>query len=149
MSSTKSFYTKQGFKTVTLFLFLMVPAAEADRYDNSAAAGQTESKRIEVYSLSQNYWDIKSGDTLGEIVNTLLPDNTHLQEKLIRDILSLNPEAFPGGNPNYMLANRRLWLPNAVKQPGDKTNSADVIIETFQWGSIKTRDEGQGTRGKD
>ena len=114
-----------------------------------SSLASAESKRIEVYPLRQNYWDIKSGDTLGEIVNTLLPDNPYLQQKLIRDILSLNPEAFPGGNPNYMLANRRLWLPNAVKQPGDKTNSADVIIETFQWGSIKTRDEGQGTRGKD
>jgi hypothetical protein len=100
-----------------------------------------ESKRIEVYPLSQNYWDIKSGDTLGEIVNTLLPDNPYLQQKLIRDILSLNPDVFPGGNPNYMLANRRLWLPNAVKQPWDNSNSADFIVETFQWGSIKKRTE--------
>ena len=100
-----------------------------------------ESKRIEVYPLSQSYWDIKTGDTLGEIVNTLIPNNPYLQEKLIRDILSLNPDVFPGGNPNLMLANRRLWLPNAVKQPDGITNSSDYSVESYQWGSIKKRAE--------
>jgi len=98
-----------------------------------------ESKRIEVYPLSQSYWDIKPGDTLGEIVNTLMPDNSYLQEKLIREIVSLNPDVFPDGNPKRMLANRRLWLPNAVKQARNKTDSSDYTIESYQWGSIKTR----------
>ncbi len=115
----------------------------------STSLAWAESTRIEVYPLSQNYWDIKTGDTLGEIVNTLIPDNPYLQEKLVHDILSLNPDVFPGGNPNHMLANRRLWLPNAVKQPGDETNASDFIIETFQWGSIKKRDEGRGARSED
>ena len=108
-----------------------------------------ESRRIEVYPLSQNYWDIKAGDTLGEIVKTLLPGNPYLQDKLMRDILSLNPDVFPGGNPNYMLANKRLWLPNAVKQPNDSINSSVYTVESFQWGSIKTRNEGRGTRSED
>lgn len=100
-----------------------------------------ESRRIEVYPLSQNYWDIKTGDTLGEIVDTLIPDNPYLQQKLIRDILSLNPDIFPDGNPNFMLANRRMWLPNAVKQPDGTATSPDYTIETYQWGSIKKRAE--------
>ena len=100
-----------------------------------------ESTRIEVYPLSQNYWDIKNGDTLGEIVNTLIPGNPYLQEKLIHDIVSLNPHVFPGNNPNHMLANKRLWLPNAVKPPNDSTNTSGYTIEKFQWGSIKKRDE--------
>jgi hypothetical protein len=94
MSSAKSFYRKQGFKTVALFLFLMVPAAEADSYDNSAAVRQTESKRIEVYSLSQNYWDTRYGDTLGDIVHHLLPNNPAKREALKQDIVHLNPQAF-------------------------------------------------------
>jgi len=100
---------------------------------------RAESQRIEVYPLSQSYWDIKSGDTLGDIVNTLMPDNYYLQEKLIREIVSLNPDVFPGGNPKRMLANRRLWLPNAVKQVENKTDSSGYTIESYQWGSIKTR----------
>lgn len=100
-----------------------------------------ESKRIEVYPLSQNYWDIKTGDTLGEIVNTLIPGNTYLQKKLMHDLVSTNPQVFPGGNPNYMLANKRLWLPNAVKPPDDSTNASGYTIQNFQWGSIKKRDE--------
>jgi hypothetical protein len=110
---------------------------------------RAESTRIEVYPLSQNYWDIKTGDTLGEIVNTLIPGNPYLQEKLMQDLVSTNPQVFPGGNPNHMLANKRLWLPNAVKQPDDSTTSSGYTIETYQWGSIKKMDEGRGTRNED
>ena len=115
----------------------------------STSLAWAESTRIEVYPLSQNYWDIKTGDTLGEIVDTLIPGNTDLQEKLMHDLVSTNPQVFPDDNPNYMLANKRLWLPNAVKPPNDSANPSSYTIETFQWGSIKRRDEGRGTRGAD
>ncbi len=107
-----------------------------------------DSTRIEVYPLSQNYWDIKPGDTLGEIVNTLIPDNTYLQEKLIRDILSLNPDIFPDGSPHRMLANKRLWLPNAVRQPDKTLDSSAYRVETYQWGSIKKKRDSQGASEK-
>jgi hypothetical protein len=45
-----------------------------------------------------------------------------------------------------MLANKRLWLPNAVKPPNYSTNPSGYTIESFQWGSIKKRSEGQGAR---
>jgi Tfp pilus assembly protein FimV len=115
----------------------------------STSLAWAESTRIEVYPLSQNYWDINNGDTLGEIVDTLIPGNSYLQEKLMRDIVSTNPQAFPGGNPNRMLANKRLWLPNAVKPPKDSTQPSGYTIESFQWGSIKKRDEGRGARDED
>ena len=108
-----------------------------------------DSKRIEVYPLSQSYWDVKRGDTLGEIVDTLIPQNPYLQRKLMRDILSLNPDVFPDGNPHRMLANRRLWLPNAVKQPDNTARASDYTIETYQGGKFKRMDAGRGTRGKD
>jgi len=114
----------------------------------STSMAWAESTRIEVYPLSQNYWDIKTGDTLGEIVNTLIPGNPYLQEKLMRDILSLNPQVFPGGNPNHMLAHKRLWLPNAVKQPNDSINASGYTIETYQWGSIKKRGKERGARNE-
>jgi hypothetical protein len=115
----------------------------------STSLAWAESTRIEVYPLSQNYWDIRTGDTLGEIVNTLLPSNPYLQEKLMRDIVSANPHVFPGGNPNHMLANKRLWLPNAVKPPNHATNPSGYTIETYQWGNIKKRNKGRRTRGED
>jgi len=139
MSSAKSFYTKQGFKTVTLFLFLMVPAAEADSYDNSAAAGQTESKRIEVYSLSQNYWDTRYGDTLGDIVHHLLPNNPAKREALKQDIVHLNPQAFINGNPEQLLADKRLWLPGYMKQADSKADPKTTTVERYSWGNIKRK----------
>ena len=101
----------------------------------------SESKRIEFYPLSKSYWDVQQGDTLGEIVNTLMPKNRYLQQKLMRDILSLNPDAFPDGNPHLLLANRRLWLPNAVKPPASPADSQDYRVETYQWGSIRRSSE--------
>lgn len=98
-----------------------------------------DSTRIEVYPLSQSYWDVKTGETLGEIVDTLIPQNHYLQNRLIRDIVSLNPELFPDGSPDRMLANRRLWLPNAVKPPETATKPSVYSIETYQWGSIKKK----------
>ena len=115
----------------------------------STSLAWAESTRIEVYPLSQNYWDINNGDTLSEIVDTLIPGNPYLQKKLIRDIVSTNPHAIPGGSPNHMLANKRLWLPNALKPPKVSTQPSGYTIESFQWGSIRKRDEGRGTRGED
>ena len=108
-----------------------------------------ESTRIEVYPLSQQYWDVTTGDTLGEIVDTLMPRNPYLQARLMRDILSLNPDVFPNGNPHLMLANKRLWLPNAVKHTDSTSESYNYIVESYQWGSIKRRAEEQGPRDKD
>jgi hypothetical protein len=100
-----------------------------------------ESRRIEVYPLSQNYWDVQYGDTLGQIVETLLPRNRYLQARLMRDILSLNPDVFPDGNPSRMLANQRLWLPNSVKMPDTPADARGHTVETYQWGSIRRRGE--------
>ena len=108
-----------------------------------------DSTRIEVYPLSQNYWDIKPGDTLGDIVNTLIPGNTYLQKKLMRDIVALNPDVFPEGSPHRMLANKRLWLPNAITRPDNAANSLDYTVESFQWGNIKKKlEEQEDYRGK-
>ena len=99
----------------------------------------TETTRIQVYPLSQNYWDIKSGETLGEIVEQLMPDNPYLQQQLLRDIVAQNPAAFIGGNPDRMLADKRLWLPNTIQQTAREKTTSEFTVRSFQWGSIKTR----------
>jgi hypothetical protein len=98
---------------------------------------QQSSRRIEVYSLSQNYWDTQSGDTLGEIVLSLLPNNPAKHEALMQNIVQLNPDAFIGGDPDKLLANKRLWLPGYMKQADSKVDPGNTIVERYSWGNIK------------
>lgn len=116
----------------------MAPSAlYADSYDNSVDASPTASKRIEVYSLSQNYWDTQYGDTLGSIVHHLLPNNPGKREALQQDILHLNPDAFIGGDPAQLLADKRLWLPGYMKQADSVADPATTTVERYSWGNIK------------
>ena len=108
-----------------------------ETHDNSTVAQATESKRIEVYSLSQNYWDTQPGDTLNDIALHLLPNNLSKHALLKQDIVLLNPHAFIGGNPERLLADKRLWLPVYMKQADTKANPATMTVEQFSWGNIK------------
>lgn len=96
-----------------------------------------ESKRIEVYPLSQHYVDTHAGDTLSEIVARLLPDNSQLQQQLLTDIHKRNPEAFIENNPNRLRANTRLWLPNQLNNADSSGNTGPYRVESFSWGNIK------------
>jgi Tfp pilus assembly protein FimV len=96
-----------------------------------------ESKRIVVYPLSQRYVDTRTGDSLSGIAAKLLPDNPQLQEKLMADIFRRNPNAFIEHNPNRLLANIRLWLPNQPNNAESTTSTDDYRLESFSWGSIK------------
>ena len=96
-----------------------------------------ESKRIEVYSLSQHYWDTKNGETLGEIVKHLLPNNPNMQNKLMTDIISQNPHAFQDNDPDQMQANTRLWLSNRLSRTDSKADPKLIQVESFSWGNIK------------
>lgn len=98
---------------------------------------QAESKRIEVYSLGQHYWDIQSGETLGEIALQLLPNNPAMQQRLMKDIVSLNPDAFQQNNPDRMQANTRIWLPSHLTKPDTTVNRSRIRVESFAWGNIK------------
>jgi len=104
---------------------------------SSVAIAEQQSKRIEVYSLSQNYWDTRYGDTLGEIVHHLLPNNPVKRASLKQGILHLNPQAFINGDPEQLLADKRLWLPGYMKQADSKVNPGTTTVEKFSWGNIK------------
>jgi hypothetical protein len=123
----------QWYKVLTVFMLCTCSATlPAGSYDNSST-----SKRIEVYSLSQNYWDTQQGDTLSRIVFHLLPNNPSKRAALQQDILHLNPDAFIGGDPARLLAGKRLWLPGYMKQPDSKADPATTTVETYSWGNIK------------
>ena len=117
------------------FILLMLFSAQsvaAGPYDSNPA-----SKRIEVYSLSQNYWDTQYGDTLSAIAQHLLPNNPSKRASLQEDILHLNPDAFIGGDPAMLLAGKRLWLPGYMKQADSRADPSTTIVETYSWGNIK------------
>ena len=98
---------------------------------------QAESKRIEVYSLGQQYWDTKKGETLGEIVQQLLPNNPRMHQRLLKDIVALNPGSFQNNNPDRMKANSRIWLPGHLTKPDTQVNRSKIHVEPFAWGNIK------------
>ena len=120
-----------GAYLILLMLFSAQSVA-AGPYDSKPA-----SKRIEVYSLSQNYWDTQYGDTLSGIAQYLLPNNPRKRASLQQDILHLNPDAFVGGDPAMLLAGKRLWLPGYMKQADSSADTSTTIVETYSWGNIK------------
>lgn len=98
---------------------------------------QAESKRIEVYSLGQHYWDTQSGETLGEIAQQLLPNNPRMHPRLMKDIVALNPEAFQNNNPDRMRSNTRIWLPSHLTKPDTTVDKSRTQVQSFAWGNIK------------
>ena len=124
---------KQALNTAVLFIC----CAFFSSYADSTEAERTKSKRIEVYSLSQNYWDTQYGDTLDNIVYHLLPNNPSKRYTLKQDIVRLNPQAFINNNPEQLLADKRLWMPGYMKQADSKVNPATTIVESYSWGNIK------------
>jgi hypothetical protein len=96
-----------------------------------------ESKRIIVYPLTQSYVDTQPGDSLSGVTARLLPSNPQLQQKLMAEILKLNPDAFIEHDPNRLLANVRLWLPNQRDNAVRDTNQKRYRTEHFSWGNIR------------
>jgi hypothetical protein len=93
-----------------------------------------ESKRVYVYPMTQHYWDVQPGETMADIAAMLLPDSGVHRQKLINEIVRLNPDAFINGNPDRLQSNQRLWLPNTVTRPVSNRNTE---IRQFNWGYIK------------
>ena len=101
------------------------------------APALAEPTRVELYPLSQHYWDTQPGETLSQIAAQLLPNNPGMQHKLMTDIIQQNPDAFQDNGPDYMLANTRLWLPNHLAQTDSKVDPERTVVESFSWGNVK------------
>jgi len=104
---------------------------------NSLHAG-SESKRIEVYRISQSFWDVKPGDTLGEIVQQLLPDNPAMHKRMIQEIMQLNPDAFSNSSPSSLKAHVKLWLPNNAPMIKKQIDKNTHHVQSFSWGQVIT-----------
>ena len=126
-----------ALNVISAMLLSTLVASPAIAHDSNSGNEPTRSKRIEVYSLSQNYWDTQTGDTLGKIVIHLLPNNPSKHEALKQDIIRLNPQAFIDNDASRLLAGKRLWLPGYMKQADSRIDPATTSIESFSWGNIK------------
>lgn len=115
-------------KTIYLALFLIIHSA-----------AMAESKRIKVYATSQAYWDVQTGDTLSSIVYQLIPGPASARQNLMKEIMSLNPDAFINGRPDRLKANIRLWLPNGAQNMQQFSNNDRYRVKNFSWGQIIQR----------
>ena len=98
---------------------------------------QADSRRVEVYPVSQSFVDVAAGDTLGEIVQQLLPNNPSRHRRLMQEIVELNPDAFTNNNPDKLKSNIRLWLPGHLPASLQAADRKKYIIEEFSWGYIQ------------
>ena len=99
----------------------------------------SEAKRIEVYPLSQNFYDVAAGETLQQIVLQLLPNRPNQRAQLMQDIVTLNPSAFIKQNPTRLKAHVRLWLPNSPPHAAPQREASNLHIESFSWGQVIRR----------
>lgn len=99
--------------------------------------GLAEPKRIEVYALSQHYWDVRAGESLSEIAAALLPHNPGLQRALMQDILRMNPHAFIAHDPHRVLAGTRLFLPGELSRADSAVDPQHYTVESYSWGNVK------------
>lgn len=93
-----------------------------------------DSKRIEVRAQHGPYYDVKPGDTLGEIATKLTQGNLAQRRQLMDEIFAANPDAFIDGNRNLVKLGARLWLPGYIALH----KSADSQLRQFSWGYIRT-----------
>ncbi|MCK4709964.1 MAG: hypothetical protein KAU21_15195 [Gammaproteobacteria bacterium] len=110
-----------------LILFVLVLISNA----------QAESKRVQVFEKSQQYWDVITGQSLSGICQQLQAAGTHSQTTCQQQILKMNPDAFINKKPNRLIAGKRLWLPGSYR-PVSKLDNKNYHIKNFSWGSIKT-----------
>lgn len=97
-----------------------------------------ESRRIHVYPVTQAYYDVKPGDTLGEITQKIMPNIASMHNQLMSDIVQLNPNAFINGDPNQLKSHVRLWLPNNTAGLDDRVNTNKFTIKDYSWGYTRT-----------
>ncbi len=98
----------------------------------------SESKRIEVYAISQSFWDVRPGESLSEIVIQLLPEYPAMRKTLMHDIVDMNPSAFIQGDPNQLRAHSRIWLPDHINMLRKRKNANTYHIQSFDWGQVYT-----------
>jgi Tfp pilus assembly protein FimV len=113
-------------KSVLTAIFLLLPI-----YAHAASI------KVQVYDKGQQYWDVKSGQTLSQICQKLRPVSNTSRRACQQQILKKNPDAFIKNDPNRLILGKRLWLPGSYR-PASQMQSDQYHIRNFSWGSVKT-----------
>ena len=98
---------------------------------------QADSKRVQVYEKSQQYWDVKSGQSLSQICQKLRTQSKTSRLVCQQQVFKKNPAAFINKDPNKLIVGKRLWLPGSYQAVSKQYNNK-YHIQKFNWGSIKT-----------
>jgi len=112
---------------ITVLFFLFIITADL----------QAESKRVQIYEQGQQYWDVKTGDSLSFICQQLIPGNRQKQRLLQKKIFEDNADAFINNSADLLIAGKRLWLPGSYR-PSSRIDKTKYDVKEFNWGSIKT-----------
>lgn len=96
-----------------------------------------ESVNVKVYDKGQQFWDVKSGQSLSQICQALKAVSKTSRLACQQQILKKNPDAFINKNPNRLIVGKRLWLPGSYRAVSQLKND-QYHIKNFSWGSVKT-----------
>jgi len=66
------------------------------------------------FTAEIKHWDVKWGDTLSEIAQTLLPNNKAVRLQFMLKTVALNPIIFPSQDIHFMLAYQKMVFPNKI-----------------------------------
>lgn len=106
---------------VTICFFLLTTSAIAadsnlDRALETLLEGYDIQDYLEILDdeeMSSGYYQVRTGDTLDNIILRAIGE-TPIRKNILRDaFVSANPNSFRNGNPNYLLAGKRLRIPDA------------------------------------
>jgi len=117
----------------SIFLFITLLSCNA----LWAVPAWAKSVRVEVYPISQQYWDVAQGETLSGIAAKLLPNNPDMQQTLMDAIFRMNPKAFVNNDKHQLLSKTRIWLPSQMKRADSVVDKKKYDVKTFSWGNVK------------
>lgn len=95
------------------------------------------SKKVDVYATTQQYHDVKPGESLSQICQRYFPANRSRQLNCQQQLVEQNPDAFINQLPDRLLAGKRLWLPGSYR-PVSRVDNDRYHVQQFSWGQIKT-----------
>jgi pilus assembly protein FimV len=96
-----------------------------------------------------NTYDVKRGDTLGEIARANLPQGVNLNQMMIA-IYRANPDAFLRENINLVRAGRTLNMPSADELSGVSAAEANQLVQAHrtEWEDYRSRLAAAPTRAE-
>ncbi|GAB4362145.1 MAG: hypothetical protein Kow006_33290 [Gammaproteobacteria bacterium] len=104
--------TGRYLREYTLLLDPPLPAVLRPAYSRSPRPPEpAPAERSRPVEAGTETWRVKRGETLSRIAATLRPGDRRAQQRLIQEIVAVNPDVFPDGDPDRLPAGALLRLP--------------------------------------